>query len=599
MNEEYIAHLAAIVESSEDTMLSRKLDGEIISWNQGATKIFGYSADEIIGKNVSLLVPTELQNEEAEILKKIGNGEKVSHYVTKRIRSDGTVFDASITLSAIRNKEGIIIGASIVLRDVSERVKSTHELEMLKERYRALLENNNAIISLHDDSLNYIYQSPSSTSITGWSDSDMKLIDGINRVHPDDLIIIKNVVAEALKKPGIPQPYIYRYLHKNGHYIWLEGTATKLPDESIVKGIVFNSLDVTERKKTEKEIKESEETYRLLYESITDSVIMIQINDDLSYRYLKVNDFACKQYGYTRQEFLAANPPDIVSENPKNQTDEWIRGIFNIQNSLYQIEHKTKDGKSFPVEISANTITLYGKKIINCIIRDISERKKAELEIIKTADQLRQLTTHLQTVREEERKRIGREIHDELGQQLTAIKMDTVWINKHIPAETVAIKNKLQNIIDLLDGSHQSVRKILNELRPTMLDENGLLDAMEWQGQQFTESTGTPLHFTCNEKIVKLSQESATCIFRVYQESLTNIMRHAMATKVVSSLNIINDSIVLTIEDDGKGFDTKKTESEIRFGILGIKERVFALNGKFELHSIPGKGTRMVISLPY
>jgi len=204
----------------------------------------------------------------------------------------------------------------------------------------------------------------------------------------------------------------------------------------------------------------------------------------------------------------------------------------------------------------------------------------------------------LQGIREEERKRIGREIHDELGQQLTAIKMDVVWIDKKIPEETIALKNKLKNIITLLDGSNQSIRRILSELRPVILDDHGLLEAMEWLGNQFTANTGIPVKFSCSETEIKLPEKITTCIFRVYQEAFTNITRHSCAESVFTFLNIVDDTIVVTIVDDGKGFDIDFVQNKKSFGIFGMKERVLSLNGKFELISSPGKGTKIIMILP-
>ncbi|MBK8090114.1 MAG: hypothetical protein IPK31_20565 [Chitinophagaceae bacterium] len=154
---------------------------------------------------------------------------------------------------------------------------------------------------------------------------------------------------------------------------------------------------------------------------------------------------------------------------------------------------------------------------------------KAEEEVKQTSLQMRQLTGHLQTIREEERKRIGREIHDELGQQLTAIKMDVAWINKKTPNEAGLIKTKLGNIITLLDGSNLSIRKILNELRVGVLDDYGLIDALEWQETSLLKNTGIPIFFHSNETVLKVEEPLATCMFRVFQESLTNITRYAEA----------------------------------------------------------------------
>jgi signal transduction histidine kinase len=229
---------------------------------------------------------------------------------------------------------------------------------------------------------------------------------------------------------------------------------------------------------------------------------------------------------------------------------------------------------------------------------NIMERVKAQEEIKQTTEKLRLLTAHLQHIREEERKRIGREIHDELGQQLTAIKMDVAWIDKQTPKETSHIKNKLQNIITLVDASNSSIRKILNELRIGVLDHHGLIEALQWQGQQFTNNTGVAIELNFSEASLQVKESVATCIFRVFQETLTNITRYADAKKVTSSISLKDNIIYFTIADDGKGFDIEKLKSKQSFGIMGMKERVASVNGSFELTSLPNKGTSIAITIP-
>ena len=160
------------------------------------------------------------------------------------------------------------------------------------------------------------------------------------------------------------------------------------------------------------------------------------------------------------------------------------------------------------------------------------------------------------------------------------------------------IKQKLKNVIGLLDGSNQSIRRILSELRPGILDNRGLLEALEWLGRQFTATTGIPVHFNTTESEIKLPEPIATCIFRVYQEALTNITRYAAARKVDTSLQISDDVIIVHIDDDGKGFDPAAVQNNKSFGILGMKERVLSNGGKLELISSPGNGTKIIISLP-
>jgi signal transduction histidine kinase len=242
---------------------------------------------------------------------------------------------------------------------------------------------------------------------------------------------------------------------------------------------------------------------------------------------------------------------------------------------------------------------LQNEKQKEILVKQIIARKKVE-ELIKANNtQLRQLTTHLQNIREEERRRIGREIHDDLGQQLTAIKMDAAWIDKKIPEESILIKEKLKNIISLLDSSNKAVRRILNELKPSILDDYGLQDALEWHAKQFSDNTGIPVKFEGTLHDIKLSENITTCIFRIFQESLTNITRYAQAKNIITSLNINEDKINITINDDGVGFIISNITEKITFGILGMQERVNSLGGNFNINSEPGKGTLVSVEIPY
>ncbi|CAN5597500.1 hypothetical protein BH10BAC3_BH10BAC3_33320 [soil metagenome] len=298
------------------------------------------------------------------------------------------------------------------------------------------------------------------------------------------------------------------------------------------------------------------------------------------------------------EEIRHMHPLDFFDTNEKELIAQKIANTFNSGEDSVLADLLSKTKEKIPYYFTGTTIEYEGETCLMGVGLDFSERTRAQQKIKETTEQLRHLTTHLQTVREEERKRIGREIHDELGQQLTAIKMDIAWIDKKIPEETVLLKSKLKNVIGLLDGSNKSIRRILSELRPGILDDRGLLDAIEWLGRQLTANAGIPVQFTSNESDIKLPEQISTCIFRVYQEALTNIIRYANAGKVLTSLRIAGDNIEVSIADDGKGFDPNSVQSDKSFGILGMKERVHSLGGKFELTSSVGKGTKISISLP-
>jgi len=258
-------------------------------------------------------------------------------------------------------------------------------------------------------------------------------------------------------------------------------------------------------------------------------------------------------------------------------------------------EMLAKGDKKITVEITA-------KQLVNenllIFVRDITEKKLAQKQILKTSEELRLLMQHLQNVREEERKRIGREIHDDLGQQLTAIKMYAAWIDKRIPEDNPAIKEKITGIIELLDSSNMSIRKILNELRFGVLDNDGLIDGLKWLCKQFEQTTSIELVFTTNLNKVKASEQTAICVYRILQESLNNITKHAEAKKVMIDIHVTANILTMVIADDGKGFQMEKLRTVNSFGILGMKERVSAAEGEFKLESVKGAGTRLKIAIP-
>ncbi|MBI5408380.1 MAG: PAS domain-containing protein [Nitrospirae bacterium] len=225
------------------------------------------------------------------------------------------------------------------------------------------------------------------------------------------------------------------------------------------------------------------------------------------------------------------------------------------------------------------------------IVRDITQRKQSE-------EQLRSLTAHLLTVREEERKKIAREIHDELGQQLTAMKMDICWLNKKLPQELSPLLDKTESMIKRVDTTIYSVQRISSELRPGLLDDLGLQAAMEWQAKEFQNRTGIDCKVTFDFDNGRVGQECAIAIFRIFQETLTNIVRHAEATKVKVSLKEKHGALVMEVIDNGKGITVEQISNPKSFGLIGMQERIYFLRGKVKINGAQGKGTRVRVSIP-
>jgi len=260
--------------------------------------------------------------------------------------------------------------------------------------------------------------------------------------------------------------------------------------------------------------------------------------------------------------------------------------------------HKKKDGTLINVEIIAHDIIYKGNLTRLAVANDVTEKIIAEEKLKHSYEEIRQLASHLEDIREEEKIKISREIHDELGQQLTGIKIDVFSISKKINGENEAIRLKLKHTTELIDETIKTVRKIATELRPSILDDLGLVAALQWQSQEFQKRSGIKIKFDSAESDVTIAKNTAVALFRIYQESLTNVARHAGATKVLATLQQKDDQVVLNIADDGKGFDVKEIGHKKTLGLLGMKERTLMMGGKYDIISLTGKGTIVVVSVP-
>jgi signal transduction histidine kinase len=236
---------------------------------------------------------------------------------------------------------------------------------------------------------------------------------------------------------------------------------------------------------------------------------------------------------------------------------------------------------------------------------NITQNKQAEIELLQSRQHLRELSSHIENIKEEERMRIAREIHDEIGVLLTALKMDLVWLTQRIPTDDSALHEKSQDMADLLDKAGIAANNLVHSLRPGALDCFGIVAAIEIEAQEFTKRTGIPCKIIKSSDNLDVSDEQSITLFRVFQETLNNIMKHASARKVqVQILKNKTDSkhpkkcIELIVSDDGCGFDESARNKPRSFGLRGIQERIRQLDGKLAITSRPGKGTKIAVRLP-
>jgi signal transduction histidine kinase len=230
---------------------------------------------------------------------------------------------------------------------------------------------------------------------------------------------------------------------------------------------------------------------------------------------------------------------------------------------------------------------------------EVAERELAEEKLKMSLEQLRALAARLQLVREEERTNVAREIHDELGQACTAIKMDLALIGRRATKRQTQLQTKVLSAMQLADNMISSLRRIASELRPGTLDDLGLTAALEWQAQEFQSRTGIQCKVILPHEPLTLDPERSTAIFRIFQESLTNVARHAQATRVVARLEAKADSLILEVRDNGKGFNAQEPRARRSLGLVGMQERALLLNGELNVEGVPGAGTTMTLRIPW
>lgn len=226
------------------------------------------------------------------------------------------------------------------------------------------------------------------------------------------------------------------------------------------------------------------------------------------------------------------------------------------------------------------------------------EQERSQQELRQLNEELRSVSAHLEKIREEEQARIAREIHDQIGQQLTGLKMDVSWLKRmtNNKAEPKSILEKLDEISLNLDEAVKTVRKVASDLRPSILDDFGLIDALDWHSKEFSSRYGIQVHFKSLVKDVKVDPNIAISLFRIYQEALVNVARHAEAKNVITIFEMKDNEASLRIHDDGKGFDN--TVRKKTLGLLGMKERAQMIGGTLTIDSRPGKGTSVLVIVP-
>ena len=388
------------------------------------------------------------------------------------------------------------------------------------------------------------------------------------------------------------------YEGKPRHLIFLASVA---PIELAEKPNLLLCLqDITERQRIEEELRSVEESYHLLVDTSMDAVFMTSLDGKI----LSANPAACQMIGLSEPELIRRGRSAVVDASDPilhRALEERARtGRFRGELTCLRA-----DGSKFPAETSSAVFRdRKGGVRSSVIIRDISERRQLEKELKASHEQLRALTVHLQTAIEEERAHIAREIHDVLTHDLIRLKFDLVWLNRQLAKtektiEPEALLDRVTQMVKLTDTSIQHAQELATRLRPAVLDSLGLCSAVEWQTQDFQQRSGIRCCAIVPAEEIPLNPDVATAAFRILQESLTNVARHANASRVDVLLKSEADQIILRVQDNGRGIPAGKLENPLSFGLSSMRERALLQGGQLEIRSLQESGTVIEARFPH
>lgn len=482
-----------------------------------------------------------------------------------------------------------ILGA---MQDINERETGKQQIIREKELSDSIINSLPGIFYLYNKEGKFLRWNGNFETVTGYSSEE------IRHLHPLDLFddAGKTLLTEKIAnvfvtgKDQIEADFLVKSGEKIPYYF--TGLAIEYEDETCLMGV---GLDFSERKKAAEVLMQSEKKYRLLFYN---NPLPMWMTTMPGLDIIDVNESAIKQYGYTREEFLKLNAKDM---RPPEDVEIFLKEVKKMKSGINNTRawrHKRKDGTILHVEIYSHVIFYEGQKVWLGLSHDVTDKYIAEERLQKSYQDIRQLASNLQNIREDERTNIAREIHDELGQQLTGLKMDIYWLSRKIKSPDKEIAAKLTESIELINATVASVRKIATNLRPSILDDLGLTAALEWQGEEFEKRSGTRVEFNNEAGDILLKPDAVTAIFRIYQELLTNVARHANASLVKLLLQKKGNMVFLGLTDNGIGFDPVTISKKKTLGLLGIKERTLLLGGTYEFKSRPGEGSETIILIP-
>ncbi len=620
-------HLRLLVENLQDyAIFSLDTQGQVASWNAGAEGITGYHPEEVIGRHFALLFTQEDVRagkpwRQAEMTAKEGRFEEESW----RVRKDGSRFWASVVVTALRDMDGRLMGFGNVLRDFSERKRGEDELRTSEERFRLLVQGvRDYAIFMMDPEGRISSWNAGAEQIKGYKAAEI-IGKHFSIFYPqEDLRRGKPAwELQVASRTGRFEDEGWR-VRKDGSRFWANVVITALRDaDGRLYGFGKVTRDITERRNVEEALRVSEERFRLLVQGVRDYAIFML---DLKGNVTSWNEGAERIKGYQASEVIGQHfsvffpEEDRLAGRPEHEMQQ------AIAEGRYQYEgwRVRKDGSRFWASVVLTALrddsgALYGfskvtrdvtekrnarqalEKLLADLQQEVAEKTEAQHKLEASERSLRELSGQLLRLQDQERSRLGRELHDTIGQYLSALKMSLEVAS--VPPGGERVRAQLDEAVRIADECIREVRTISYLLYPPMLQELGLMTAIEWHVEGFAKRSGIEVQCDIDPNIQRMAPDVELAVFRIIQESLTNVHRHSGSPTAQVNVDLEDGDLVLEVRDQGRGAPPGVLQfsgdvlGTLGVGLRGMSERMRQLGGKLELFSSE-KGMTVRATIP-
>jgi PAS domain S-box-containing protein len=578
-----------IFENAGEGIFQTTREGRFLTANPAMARMFGFeSPEELMRSRIDIerqhyVDPLKRQ----EFQRLVEENGFIRDFEYQAYRKDGSKLWITTNVRAVRDEDGTLLYYEGTVQDITDRKHAEVDLIKQKEILEKIVEHIPVMINFVDSDGRIRLVNREWQKTLGWS---------AEKVMNDDL----DVLAEAYPSPEDYQRVLafigaadggwadFKTRVKDGTVIDTSWARVKLSDGTTI-GIGQN---ITERKQAEEALREAEQKYRELFENAKDAIYV----HDLNGRYTSINPAAEALTGYSRDEILGRHFSDFIApEYLRPVRKNLCRKLYEAGETSYEIEVIAKDRRRVPLEVNSRLIRKNGEAVgVQGTARDITERKRAQ-------EAMRSYSRRLIEAQETERQNIARELHDEIGQVLTAVRLNLQSAQRSSGTESYL--PRIEDSIVVVDEALKRVRELSLQLRPSLLDDLGLTAALRWYADRYAQRTGFVVEVLSNcETGGRIRRDLETACFRIAQEGLTNIARHAQATRVLVELKRARGKLMLMIKDNGAGFDVdalfKNVSAGAHLGLLGMEERALAVGGHFEINSAADQGTEVRATFP-